>query len=105
MKETDSKNLAPMVFVSTLRNAATERGATRQSCGLCARATRGLGRPSLDARSGEHPTTSHALMERDDESNGYEVYRLRRDSRVARVSGLQVQKVNTCHPSFLSFLR
>jgi len=44
-------------------------------------------------------------MAGDDESNCYEVYRLRRDSRVVRVSGLQVQKVNTCHPSFLSFLR
>ncbi len=34
----------------------------------------------------------------------YKVYRLMRSINVLRVSGLQVQKVNTCQPSFLSFL-
>jgi len=104
MNEIDSKNLAPMVFFPMLRNAVSEKE-QRGSRVICVLAQGAASEGHRWTCVVETTTTaSLALMAGDDESNCYEVYRLRRDSRVVRVSGLQVQKVNTCHPSFLSFL-
>ena len=82
MNGTDSKNLAPMVFVSTLRNAATE-GEPRGSRVVSVLAQRAASEGSRWTRAVATTTTaSLALIDGDEESNCYEVYRLSRDAEL-----------------------
>ncbi|WHZ24508.1 MAG: hypothetical protein OJF47_003620 [Nitrospira sp.] len=56
------------------------------------------------ARSGGHNNRLASLNAGQGRSECYEMYRLRRDAKVVRFSGLQVQRVKTRQPIFLSVL-